>query len=510
MTEYRFYCGRVLEEEFLKRAFFSGWGRVPHHNHSVVYRDGILILSIPEPISGTVSVLVPHPELGVVLESTDTLVARLRPYHLLKELCRGALGRLQRRIADWQTLGFQPSPEHSEQIQSIMQAFGRLVMHDETASDIDSIAATVLAQIRKVVWAITKAVSKTMLEVRMRSQDRIPLFTIAGMNTHSAPESFYEFGIYADELRSVFHSVAPMPTWRELEPIQGQWDWERLDRRVAMAHRYGFQIVGGPILDFRSASLPSWVTATLRQDGALEAFAEAYLRMMIERFDYAVCIWSLVRAINKTDIVGLSVARIIALTRRLSEVVRSMTAEKIVMIGVDQPWGDSNITASSDQYQSQLVETVFSMSAVDAVVLETHLGLHQDESFPRDPIGFGSVIDLWWHSGKNVFISLSVPSSSAIADETGTFGSPKEMPRCGDVPAEIASASSLWSPQTQAAWVEHLMPLFLAKRSVAGLFWSPLQDTSSCPATAAGLIDIDRNIKPAFHTLATFRKEWIR
>lgn len=512
MAEYRLHCkAGLLDNSFVRRAFFAGWGRVPYRNHSTQYANDLLVVTIPENVSGTINVLRTHPQLGVLLEATDTLMPRERPYNFLKELCRGALGRIQRRCFEWQMTGFRPSADLQARIKKGTQAFSAIVSMDETSVELDKSASSMLTSIGDLQLALSQEYTTAMIEMRRRTSEHLPLLMAAGMGNHTAPESFFEFSIYAEELRNAFHAVMPMPTWRELEIEPGVWDWERLDRRVAMAYRYGFQVVGGPIIDFTASSLPKGVLASMRQEGVLEARAEKFVTSLVEHFDYAVSHWILARAINVTDISGLSTHRMVSLVRRLAEVVRARSPKKTIMVGVDQPWGDGNITSSLEQNQNHLVEALFAMNQVDAVLLETHLGLHMGSSFPRDTMSFSAMIDLWWHCGKSIYVSFSVPSDTTNVEETGVYaGSTPDEGSTQNAQA-IQALSAVWSQATQNEWIRNYFPMLLAKRAIAGIFWSPLQDSPAIPSLEhAGLIDAQRVIKPAFHTLAALRREYVR
>ena len=91
MFEWRFrITPEIIPQALLEAAFFADWGRVPRLTHTIVQGSDLIVRSHATG-SGTIHVPMTHLPLGVIMESTESLLSRHEPYHLLKELARGSL-----------------------------------------------------------------------------------------------------------------------------------------------------------------------------------------------------------------------------------------------------------------------------------------------------------------------------------------------------------------------------------------------------------------------------------
>ena len=123
MFEWRFrITPGIIPLPFLEKAHFASWGRNPRLSQTTVHNNELIVYAESFG-SGTVHVPMLHTPLGVVMESTESLLGRREPYFLMRELARGSLGRFQRRLFDWQMLGFQQPQELDYQVRQIVKRF---------------------------------------------------------------------------------------------------------------------------------------------------------------------------------------------------------------------------------------------------------------------------------------------------------------------------------------------------------------------------------------------------
>ena len=508
MTELNFRCPeRFLPETLLRRAFFASWGRIPKPSR-VRLHDGVLSVFSEGLGSGSVHVPCPHHRLGLSLESTETLLPREQPYHLVKELARGSLGKIMRRLYEWQMFGFRPSDSFREAVRQMIARFAVMATTDENATSLDQSSQELLVALDALILRITDEFTEQSLAWRMRNGSRLPVMLGVGMTTHGAPESIGDFAGYAPTLNGLFDAIAPIPPWREIEPEQGVFRWDLVEERLSIPARYGFQIIAGPLIEFDQRALPTWLIPRLNEEDFLEICVAQFIEAFVERFEYIVDRWILSTRFNSHALPGVPIFRGFSIIRATAAFVRAHSPDKTIMVGVDQPWGDYGLRNEPQFGLVNIGEALMTCHEVDAFLLELNFGLESTCSLPRDPMWLGPLIDHWSFLGKKVFVSFSVPSGLEL-----------DLPQTKEATPSDTS-SELWNNHSQAEWVVTVMRMLLSKRSVQGVFWSSLQDpvegledtrvfgTPLLPYS--GLIDTEHEIKPACYELQALREAYLQ
>ena len=499
MTEYRFrITPGIVPQPLLEKAYFASWGRSPRP--SQVHFDGNELLIRSEiKGSGTIHIPWPHKKLGITIESTDSLLGREQPYLLLKELARGALGRLLRKIFDWQLLGFRQSQELKSRITTASRRFSKAVVSDDTESELEREFVSLIEEFMQIAVDATGAFTDQAIAWRRRVDDKLPVLFGVGLNRHSF-DTLYEFDLYAHFLKKAFHSVMPMPTWREMEPEQGVFCWERLEQRLADTARFGFRSVMGPLICFDTSTFPSWLLSGLSENGYFESQATRFVNAVTERYGAQAHSWILASRLNSFSIPEITQSQGVMLTRILAQQIRSRGIETPVLVGIDQPWGEYALKRVPELDQVQIAESLIGCHEIDSFLLEINFGFDTRSTFPRDPMAVSSMIDQWSFLGKKVYISLSIPS--ATDDDF------REIERA-------VAPEFQWSEGLQQYWTEVLLRTILGKRTVGGVFWTPLQDPLDNPEDTksldpsmppfGGLIDSQRVLKLAFKQFESIR-----
>ena len=486
----------------LRKSFFASWGRIPRPAEITIEGDE-LVVHPDSKGSGTLHTLWPHRLLGATVESTDSLLPRSRPYSLPKELGRGALGRLQKKMFDWQSAGFRPSDELVGSIHEASRCFSKAATADDADPEVEKELIDLLEQFGRIALEASKSFAAQALAWRMRSGEKISVDFGIGISTPPI-ETLYEFDLYAKFLREAFHVVLPMPSWRELEPQSGVFQWELLEERLVNPIRFGFNVVMGPLLDFNLTSLPTWLLPNLHEPGVLEERAARFVNAITEKYNYLADSWILATKVNSHDIPELSTSRGIGLVRTLAGLMRSRSVDRSILVGVDQPWGEYALWSEPEWDMFQVAEQLAGIPEADSLLIELHIGLDAQSTFPRDPLAVASMIDQWSILGKKIYVSFSVPSVSD-ADPLDT---------------ELAEELQ-WSEGLQQLWTETLLTALLPKRNVHGVFWTQLQDigpdsledtkTLAAPMLAfRGLIDAQRTLKLVFKQFTAFRQAVVK
>lgn len=504
MTELRFsYTPGIIPKPLLEKAYFADWGRLPRPTQIVLNGDEMIVRA-PTKGSGTLHVLWPHRQLGLTLESTDSLIGQAKPYSLMKELGRGALSRLLKRLFEWQMLGFRPPDELRAGISRASRRFSQAAVAATGDPEAEKELVAVLEEFDRLVLEAAEAFTEQSLAWRVRNNEKLPVLLGIGLNAHPI-ETLYEFDLYAHFLQDAFHAVVPMPTWRELEPEPGRFHWDALERRLTIPARFGFQVVMGPMLCFDTAAFPVWLPPRLREEGFFENRATRFVNAVAERYGSLAESWILASRCNSYFIPEIPTARALTLIRILAGQMRSRGIETPILVGINRPWGEYALEQIPEYEPVQVAESLIGCHDIDAFLMELHFGLDGRSTLPRDPMAVGAMLDQWGFLGKKIYVSFSVPSSGG-SNSTGPGG---------ELPPEIQ-----WSEGLQQYWTESLLKTLLGKRMVQGIFWTPLQDAEESaddtkslePFTSSdsGLIDSHRVLKLAFKHFVAARQSILK
>ena len=484
MFEWRFrITPGIIPQSLLETAYFAGWGRIPRITQTIVQENELLIRSDISG-SGTVHVPMVHSPLGVIMESTESLLSQHKPYLLVRELARGSLGRFYRRLFDWQMLGYAQPKELEERVNLLSKRFSRALVAEDTFSpEIEQEFVSILSEVIPLMLDENKEFAEQSLSWRTRNNERLSVVLGVGMNARHF-ETLHEIGACAELLQNSFHVVLPMPTWRELEPQPGEFDWERLEKKLLFPARSGFRIVLGPLVSFSLDALPEWLLPKIAEDGYLEARMTRFVNTMAERYGYLAHSWILANRFVDQSLLEIPAERSLALIRMLAQQMRSRGVETPIVVGISQPWGEYALRHDPEWEQVHIAESLMGCREIDTFLLEMNFGCGDYLTLPRDPMTVGNMVDQWSFLGKKVYVSFSVPSA----------GTP------------IKNAPEIqWSEETQRKWTETLLLTFLSKRAVRGIFWSCLQDPI---APAQSLTEFDYGLINAQQTLKSACKHF--
>jgi hypothetical protein len=504
MTELRFQITQgIILEPLLRHAYFAAWGRNPRPTQIESDGENIRFQSDVNR-SGTVHVLVPHKYLGVTVESTETLISRPRSYRLLQELARGSLGRLVRRLFDWQMQGFRLSSELSSRLTIAARRFSSIILSADPDSKRAWEFVSVLEELHLLSLDCFRFFTEQRIQWRTRTENHIPLQFGVGFDK-LALDTLYEFDLYSQFLHDGFHTVIPQLTWRDLEPEPDLFRWDLMEKRFSIPSRFGLETVFGPMLSFCKEDLPHWLLNNLKRDGFLETYATRFVNAAAERYGSSAQSWIIANHINSFNIPEISTQRAIMLVRMLASQLRSRGIETPLMVGIDQPWGEYSIDHPSEYDLIHIAELLIGCREIDSFLLEIHLGFGEHQTLPRDPMSISNLLDQWCSLGKQIFLAVSVPSSLE--------------PDFSEI-NDVIEPEYRWSEGSQQFWTDILLKTALSKRFIQGVYWFPLQDqshgqedTRTLDDTAlpfSGLIDSNRVLKLAFKHFVALRQSLLK
>jgi hypothetical protein len=440
--------------------------------------------------------LVPWPvdPSGPYVTTTATLRERPEPYSLLVELARGKLNQVRTQTAEWTDLGLQTSPDFDQALDDATRLFGTAVLtqpqaNREPSAESDAAAARVLEQSYALADRLVGMYTEQVFATRHQEEGQLHTLLSARTARPAGPlEADYRAAFNASQLGLV---------WRDLEPVESQYNWAAADAIVKSARAGGMTVTAGPVIDISPGMLPDWAAGWNGDLPTLAAFMCDFLETVIARYKGDVRRWIVCAGFNHADGLGLADDDRLRLAARLFEAAAHLDPELELILSVAQPWGDYLVhddqTISPLAFADDLIRTGLRVSAVE---LEVRTGCMPRGSLPRDALDTSRVIDLFSLLGLPLEVVLSRPSSArpdpmALAHRQEIGDGWRKGP----------------SPDNQADWGARFAALALCKPHVRSVTWDHWSDIDPHLTPCGGLIDAAGRAKPLLARLRSLRTD---
>ncbi len=212
-----------VTQEVLQFMYMAGMDRTPWLAQ-VELDDGELVLERDVPDSGCVTVPWHVNGHGVLALSTGTLVERWEPYHLPLELARGTLNLLRSQLFDWETGGVTVPEDVVRLLKESQAKFSQAVVDpeaDEGRAAQDSLRLALDAGQLLAATYTDQAIAN-----RRRATGRLPSLLCGELGRAGMDDATARLFLAA-------FNVAWVPIyWRDVEAVEGQFDWSDCDRRI--------------------------------------------------------------------------------------------------------------------------------------------------------------------------------------------------------------------------------------------------------------------------------------
>ncbi|HMN95760.1 MAG TPA: hypothetical protein PKC43_05855 [Phycisphaerales bacterium] len=445
------------------------------------FRDGRIRCRLRGPDPAALCVQQDAGSMGRLMLQTPLLPQRAEPYLLSLELARQRIKQFIVKSEEWQMFDLPPAHAAIRLWEEARELFTLAV------NDADPVSADRAAR-RSVVVAVDASERLAMAHSEVLLHRRF--------GTRAASSTTFGVGVWPgrfDAAQQAFvereADIVSIPlTWRDLEVVEGRYDWERTDRWMSWAHARGKPIVAGPLLELSPRALPPWVEVWQNDFDTLRDLAYDHLAKVVERYRQVVGIWSLGAGLNVNDHFGFGADQLVALLRTASVLVRQMRRGARTMIELSQPFGE---------HAAGRRESVAPLSWLDRVVQE---GLHLDCLGVRVRFGLG----------RDGLAARDLMQVSAMLDRLLPFELPVMVTGLG-VPAErVDPAAGQWhggySPELQAEWATRLFSIAMSKPFVEAVVWGDLADHAGQALPRAGLLTETGEARPAAAQLAVARR----
>jgi hypothetical protein len=470
------------------RAYVTGFDR--HVFPTRVEVEGnVLTCRRPHSDSGKLNVAFPVEGYGRPVLSTSSLPEKEEPYLLPLELARGKISELRDQSATWE-LARMTIPEEFRQTER--RAFKLFSQATAVQQDLEKSSELSHAALREAC-AASEILLQAYTRQRMAVSQHAPSSPPASLGCMLAE-------LPADEktrevFRASFQAIAIPIEWKQIEPQEGVYHWERLDELVEFASRERMVIRGGPLISLAAGGLPDWLIPWERDVLNMQSFVCDFVETAISRYQGHIRLWEVSAYGNSGGALALSEENRLGLVARTLEAAKKNDDDAQLFIRVDQPWGDYQARGHHRLSPFQFVDAIVrSNLGLAGVNLEINVGYRPQGCSSRDMLGFSRLIDHWSMLGIQLHVTLAFPS----ADQPDPHAE-----------GELEVAGSVWrepcSEEAQAKWTASFVPLLMAKPAVTGVYWAHFSDAQRHRLPHAGLTKADGTPKPALQVLHQLR-----
>src|SRR5262245_49553882 len=348
---------------------------------------------------------------GLVMGSSATLMERQAPYQLLVELARGKVNQVRNQAAEWANGGLSLPDELRQVIREATLTFGRAVCRGETAEG-NALARQALEVGYRAADALVAAYRSQVFQVRHAHQG--PLDTVLSCRLDPSvgdPEQ-------GQALRQAFNRVSLPLSWHTVEGEETVYDWARADQLLEWAEANELDVTAGPLIDFSSTQLPSWLWLWEHDVHSIATFLRRFVEAAVRRYRARVRRWQLTAAGNWASVLSLAEPELMALTLQAGDAGRQGDNALGMVIGIAQPWGEY-LALSEHQYSpflfaDNLIRSGLNVAGLD---LEVVMGVQGRGSYCRDLLDLSRLLDLYALLGVPLQVTLGHPSSPRLDPE---------------------------------------------------------------------------------------------
>lgn len=425
---------------------------------------------------------IPWPRLDgrVEVAQTTSLREQSAPYDLELELARGQLSRLRNQYNNWTSGGLQSSDDLESLVSDAHRSFRAAVLKTE-APELSTAAAIASMDLSgRASDLLCRHYTEQRLSFRRNRSPHLPVFL--GCQVDRVPED-------EDMFRGVFNSVKVHTSWAQLEPRDGEYEWEETDKLVDWALENRLPVLGGALVDLSVNRMPDWLKAWTGDLVNLQSFTADYVETVVGRYVGRVRHWEIVTGANSGGVGELNEEQRMNLVARAVEAARQVDDHVHISIRIVQPWGEYLSQTNCRLAPIQFVDTLRRCGVTfDEINLEITAKPNPHPTLMRDNLSLSQLLDHWSLLQLPLNVMLRVPPRFEV-EATGQM--------------EVAE-------QRQAEWLESAMSMCLSKERVVGVYytkWRDLNDLSD-KSDLTALKRKDNTPRPTYHLLKSMREAY--
>ena len=231
------------------------------------FADGELICHKRAQGPSALNILWPVKGMGSIMLETTRLPERDRPYNLHLELARAQLMRLCQKREDWGLFDI----DNIEHIERGFQQSQDLLIESIKSGSMEG-AAKIGNDVLRTALPVGEQMClfhAGMFLTRRRQQGQLGR-RLFGCQINPKNKD----DLYRKRLINAF-DFAYLPTsWRNIEPKQGEFDWDDLDEWFDWLGKHRIPIKAGPLVSFDELRLPDWLYIYEHDFEAIRDFLE--------------------------------------------------------------------------------------------------------------------------------------------------------------------------------------------------------------------------------------------
>lgn len=431
--------------------------------------------------SGKLHICWPVEGYGRPVVQTCSLPEREEPYPLPLELARGKISQLRNQMGAWQVAGMIIPKAFHPLNQQAHRLLAKAVQKQDQLEECSRLAQEAIVLAFQASDLMTASYTQQRLEIYRRRSTQLP--SLLGCNLGQ----FLPSGEDERQYLKAFNAALIPIDWQTIEPREGEYQWEQIDRQVDWVLSNKLFIQGGPLLDLTANGMPSWLSQWDSDFLNLQSFVSDFIETAISRYFGKIRYWEISAYGNTGGALELTEEQRLTLVARTLEVARQVDDEIQLSIRVEQPWGGYLSSGKHRLSPLHFIDAIVrSGVGLSSVNLEVAVGYSPRKTGYRDLLELSQLLDLWGGLGIPLQISLAHPSASG------------EDPLArADVKAALTDRDRLPSEEQQADWVQQVVPLLMAKQSVVGVYWTNFSDSVPHRFPHSGLKDPSGKFKPA-------------
>jgi len=471
-----------ITEEVLRFTYISGMDRTPW----VVYAEadnGELVLERDVSDSGSVTVPWHVEGHGLLALSTATLVERWEPYFLPVELARGTVNLLRTQLSEWESIGLAVPGDVYRLLKHALSKLSWAVVRQDDGDGEAAQESLRLALDGSQLLAA--AYADQAIAVRRRATGRLPVLQGGMLSSPDMDDAA------AQSFLSAFNMAMVPIYWRDVETMEGSFDWSVPDRQIEWCRERGLRICLGPLLQPDARGLPDWVYLWDDDFESLLAAAAPFIDAVVNRYRGKVDLWQCAARVNTAQVLRFSEEEKLRMVAWIICRVKQLDPDHPPIISIDQPWGEClgrrAVDLSPIHFADALVRARLDLKAI---LLELNFGCFAGGTLLRSEVDVNRLLDYWGVLGLPLLVGMSLPSANS------------SDPRAR---RKISLSAESWDLAAQQAWTARYVPLILAKPGVQAVVWNQFEDSQPHEFPHAGLLTPEGQAKPALRTLAALR-----
>lgn len=410
---------------------------------------------------------------------------RDRPYNLAVELARGRILRMLHKLEDW---GLHDFDDAAPLLKLLDTARDHLI--DALQADTDEDATKHARDSLRVAVSASEGLAELHGKVfldRRESTGSFGEYVIGCTAGNEAPSD-----TLIEKLAAAADVVTVRMPWRDIEPTEQNFAWQRTDAWIEALSKAKIGIRGAPLLSFNESNVPDWLFIWEHDFDTIRDLAFEHVRRVINRYGQFVEEWTVVSGIHATNCFAFNFEQLMELTRMSAALTKQLAPRAHTILEIVAPFGEyyarNQRTIPPLLYADMAVQSGVNF---DAFGLQIMVGPGIDGMFTRDMFQLSCLLDQFTKLGKPVHVTgILAPSSASIAGSQSLDG--------GFWRGE-------WSDDVQQKFMKQFFDIALSKPFIESVTWGALLDDAKAPVPSGGLLRTDQTTKPAFDTLKQFR-----